>query len=117
MSAGSITRLGMVGCDVLDQTVRAVIDIPGVLAIFLKAGACGFGEAASVLKTLWQSEQTRSAYASPLSASRLSAASLGTPIKASTAAPVANDANLDGDISDAPEKQFALRAHFRPKPR
>jgi hypothetical protein len=23
----------MVGCDVLDQTVRAVIDIPGVLAI------------------------------------------------------------------------------------
>ena len=41
MSAGSITRLGMVGCDVRDQTVRAVMDIPGVSATFLKAGACG----------------------------------------------------------------------------
>jgi hypothetical protein len=98
MSAVSITKLGMVGCDVLDQTVRAVIDIPGVLAIFLKGGACGFGDAASVLKTLWQSEQTFCAYASPLAAPRLSAASPGTRNKASTTAAAANVVDRDGDI-------------------
>ena len=73
MSASSITRLGMVGCAVLDQTVRAVMDIPGVLATSLKAGACGFGEAASVRKTWWQPEQTCCAYANPFPASPTSA--------------------------------------------
>ena len=47
----------MVGCVVRDQTVSAVTDMPGVLAIFLKGGACLFGEGASVLSTLWQVEQ------------------------------------------------------------
>ena len=42
MSAGSITRLGM-ACVALDQTVRAVMDMSGVLAIVLKDGASRFG--------------------------------------------------------------------------
>ena len=57
MSSEAITRLGMVGCVVRDHTVSAVTDMPGVLAIFLKGGACLFGEVASVLSTLWQVEQ------------------------------------------------------------
>ena len=33
MSSGAITRLGIVGCDVRDHTVSAVMDMPGVFAI------------------------------------------------------------------------------------
>src|SRR5689334_17909007 len=76
MSVGSITRLGMVGCDVLDQTVSAVMDMPGVLATFLNAGAWAFGEGLSVRKTLWQTEQTCCAYESPFCASPTSATSV-----------------------------------------
>jgi hypothetical protein len=58
MSVGAITRFGMVGCVVRDHTVSAVTVMPGVLATFLKGGACLLGEAASVLRILWQLEQT-----------------------------------------------------------
>jgi hypothetical protein len=58
MSADSMTRLGMVGWLVRDQTVSAVIDMPGVLAISLRGGACLLGEAASVLRALWEPEQS-----------------------------------------------------------
>jgi hypothetical protein len=44
----------MVECVVRDHTVSAVTDMPGVLAIFLNGGACLFGDAASVLRALWQ---------------------------------------------------------------
>jgi len=52
MPSGAITSLGMFRCVVLDHTVSAVTDMPGVLAIFLNGGANLFGEVASVLKTL-----------------------------------------------------------------
>ena len=58
MSVGSIARFGMVGCVVRDHTVSAVTVMPGVLATFLKGGACLFGETASVPRALWQPEQT-----------------------------------------------------------
>ena len=57
ISLGAMTRFGIVGWLVRDHTVNAVIDMPGVLAIALKAGALSFGEAASVFSTLWHSEQ------------------------------------------------------------
>jgi hypothetical protein len=56
-SIGAMTRFGIVGWLVRDHTVNAVIDMPGVLAIALKAGALSFGEAVSVFSTLWHSEQ------------------------------------------------------------
>ena len=52
MSVGSMTRFGMVAWLVRDQTVSAVTDMPGVLAISLKGGACLFGDAASVLQDI-----------------------------------------------------------------
>ena len=58
MSLGSMIRFGMVGWVVRDHTVSAVTDMPGVLAIFLNAGARLFGEAASLRSTLWQDAQT-----------------------------------------------------------
>jgi hypothetical protein len=44
MSCGSITMLGMVGCEVVSQTDNAVAVTPFVLAISPKEGAVGFGE-------------------------------------------------------------------------
>ena len=41
-SSGRDHGVGMVGCVVRDHTVSAVTDMPGVLAIFLKRGACLF---------------------------------------------------------------------------
>ena len=61
ISAGSITRLGMVGCVVRDQTVSAVTVIPGVLAIFLNGGACLLGEAASVAGRFYSRDALTSA--------------------------------------------------------
>ena len=58
MSLGSMIRFGIVGCVERDHTVSAVTDMPGVLAICLKAGACLFGDGASFLNTLWQAAQT-----------------------------------------------------------
>ena len=58
MSVGSITRFGMVGCVVRDHTASAVTVIPGVLATFLNGVARVFGEGASLLRILWQREQT-----------------------------------------------------------
>ena len=58
MSLGSIIKFGIVGWDVRDHTVSAVIDIPGVLAIFLNGGASGFDDGASLRNTLWHSAQT-----------------------------------------------------------
>src|SRR5262245_36537577 len=51
------------------------MDMPGELAIALKGGACLLGEAASVLRTLWQAEQIFWATTSPLRASPPSATS------------------------------------------
>src|SRR5215510_1787351 len=51
------------------------MDIPGVLAISLKGGACLLGEAASVLRTLWQAEQIFWTKTSPLRASPTSTTS------------------------------------------
>jgi len=44
ISAGSTMILGIVGCDVLSQTVKAVSVIPGVFATSLKGGAVSSGE-------------------------------------------------------------------------
>ena len=37
-------KFGMFGCVVRDHTVKAVIDMPGVLATFLNGGAQGLGD-------------------------------------------------------------------------
>ena len=51
MSLGSMIRFGIVGWVVRDHTVRAVTDIPGVLAMRLNGVALLFGEGA-LLQTL-----------------------------------------------------------------
>ena len=44
MSFGSITMLGIVGCEVVSQNVKAVAVIPFVLATSLNGGALSSGE-------------------------------------------------------------------------
>ena len=57
MSAGSTMILGIVGCDVLSQTVKAVSVIPGVFATSLKGGAVSSGEI-PVWSIAWHLAQT-----------------------------------------------------------
>ena len=47
MSSGAIIRLGIIGWDVREHTVSAVMDMPGELTKFCRA-ALALGEAASV---------------------------------------------------------------------
>ena len=57
MSVGSTMILGIVGCDVLSQTLKAVPVIPGVLATSLNGGAVGSGEV-PVWSIAWHFAQT-----------------------------------------------------------
>ena len=58
ISCGSTMILGIVGCDVVSQTVKAVPVMPGVLATSLKDGAVGSGEI-PVRSIAWHFAQTR----------------------------------------------------------
>jgi len=77
MSRGSITMLGMVGCEVVSQTVSAGAVNPLVLATFPKGGAVGSGESSRRFKA-WHLVQNFFAYSAPAAGSPACCANAGS---------------------------------------